>query len=147
MTATDRLAELGDLVLHRREQLGLTMDQVASVAGIARTTQWNIEKGKRVRGLSYARLEPVLGWASGACRLYLSTGEPPVASAPAAAEPEPSKAVIADGTPEESIESVRRWAETDTGMTDEQREEILVLVRLTEERIRDRKPKRRRRPA
>lgn len=120
------------------------MDEVAATAKVSRTTVFNLENGRTLRGLSYAAIEAVLGWTPGSSHDFLDGGRDPEVRVVVPSVPEPE---IRPGTPEETIELVREWATADPDLDDEQRAEILVLVRMTEEKIRARKEKGRRRRA
>lgn len=118
------------------------MDEVAATAKVSRTTVFSLENGRPLRGLSYAAIEVVLGWGPGSSQDFLGGGQEPEVSAVPLTVPEPE---VRPATPEETIELVRQWAAADPDLDDEQRAEILVLVRMTEEKIKARKEKGRRR--
>jgi transcriptional regulator with XRE-family HTH domain len=63
-TALERLAAL---VTRRRSERRLHKVDVARAAGIEVNTYSKVEDGQSVRATTYAKIEPVLGWASGSC--------------------------------------------------------------------------------
>lgn len=75
--ATDEgRARLGRAVKRRREFLRLSIDAAAALGPMSPVTWSNIEKGIRARGLSYAGIEHVLGWAADSVERILDGGEP-----------------------------------------------------------------------
>ncbi|GCD40863.1 helix-turn-helix domain-containing protein [Streptomyces paromomycinus] len=89
------LQRLADLTTERRIQLGMTKSDLARAAGLTINTYNKVEAARPVRDITYGKIEPVLGWATGACREVLSgAGEAPVTmtsskhGAPRAVSPE-----------------------------------------------------------
>ncbi|MFI2242625.1 helix-turn-helix domain-containing protein [Streptomyces chrestomyceticus] len=89
------LQRLADLITERRTQLGMTKSDVARAAEVTINTYNKIEAARPVRDTTYGKVEPVLGWATGACRTVLAgADEAPVAAtspghgAPCAVAPE-----------------------------------------------------------
>lgn len=68
MTATtDDLSRLARAVKQRRLTLGLPRLKAANEAGISKDTWKRVEEALPVREMSYAAIDPVLGWAVGSC--------------------------------------------------------------------------------
>lgn len=71
------LRALATRVRQRRETLGLKIEEAAKLAGFGSVNTWlNIEHARKVRGLSYARAEEVLGWVPGSFDQIRAGGEP-----------------------------------------------------------------------
>lgn len=52
----------------------------ANAAGVSKDTWQRVEEGVPVRDVSYAKIDPALGWAVGSCMLIADGGDPvPVA--------------------------------------------------------------------
>jgi len=69
--------KLGQLVRQRRDELGLSKDRAAAEAGVSPVTWTRVEDGAKVRILTYAGVERVLGWRPGACESYLRRNDLP----------------------------------------------------------------------
>ncbi|KUL59627.1 helix-turn-helix domain-containing protein [Streptomyces albidoflavus] len=80
--ATPDLARLARYVKDRRLELGLARKLAAAHAGMSKDTWRRVEEGEPVREMSYAKMDPVLGWAPGSTASVLA-GEEPVATRPA----------------------------------------------------------------
>jgi DNA-binding XRE family transcriptional regulator len=75
------LRRLAGLIAQRRVDLGMNKIDMARTAGLTITTYSKVEAGLSVRDVTYAKIEPILGWALGSCRAVLDGGEPvPVSS-------------------------------------------------------------------
>lgn len=61
------LQRLATLVTRRRADLGMNKIDVARAAQLQINTYSKVEDGKPVRVTTYARIEPILGWAQGSC--------------------------------------------------------------------------------
>jgi transcriptional regulator with XRE-family HTH domain len=61
------LQRLATLVTRRRVELGMNKIDVARAAQLQINTYSKVEEGKSVRPTTYGKIEPVLGWANGAC--------------------------------------------------------------------------------
>lgn len=85
------LQRLATLVTRRRADLGMNKIDVARAAQLQINTYSKVEDGKPVRLTTYARIEPILGWAHGSCSDILD-------GAPAATvvEKRPGGAVVSD---------------------------------------------------
>ncbi|MEU7240236.1 hypothetical protein [Streptomyces sparsogenes] len=82
MTTPRDLDRLAKAVKRRRLELGLARLAGAQSAGISKDTWKKVEEGQPVRDMSYAKIDGVLGWATGSCELIMQGGEPiPVESA------------------------------------------------------------------
>ena len=75
-------ARLASYVKTRRLNLGLARKTAAEHAGMSKDTWKRIEEGGSVREMSYAKVDPVLGWAPGSCIAVLG-GREPILSKPA----------------------------------------------------------------
>ncbi|MFA7267203.1 MAG: helix-turn-helix transcriptional regulator [Candidatus Nanopelagicales bacterium] len=74
----DRLMRLAHAVKARREQLGLTQDELAALGGPSDTTVVKIEKGKTEPGRqTFRKLDLALEWEPGSARRVMETGEAP----------------------------------------------------------------------
>lgn len=73
--ATDH-PRLAKYVQNRRLELGLARKRAAELAGMSKDTWRRIEEGGKVQPMSYAKAEPVLGWATGSCTSILEGKEP-----------------------------------------------------------------------
>lgn len=67
---------LGRRVRERRENKGMTIVEAATAAGMSHVTWGRVEKGERVRPLTYTAIDRALGWVAGSCRAVLGGGEP-----------------------------------------------------------------------
>ncbi|GAA3238324.1 hypothetical protein [Actinocorallia longicatena] len=77
MTNEEAYRLLGELVRRRRESFTATIDEAAQSISMSAVTWGRVEAGKNVRGLTYSRVEKVLGWRPGSCRDFLDgAGEP-----------------------------------------------------------------------
>ncbi|KOG63999.1 hypothetical protein ADK76_10850 [Streptomyces griseoflavus] len=77
------LQRLADLIAERRIQLHMTKSDLARAAGVTINTYNKVESARPVRDTTYGKVEPVLGWAPGACRDVLAgAGEAPVSTQP-----------------------------------------------------------------
>jgi DNA-binding XRE family transcriptional regulator len=56
---------LAAAVREARTRLGMTQNQLADAAGVARATLQALERGDAVRPASVIKVEPVLGWPGG----------------------------------------------------------------------------------
>lgn len=150
MTGMDRLHELGARGRARRESLRITLEEVYEDTGLTPTTQSRIESGKSVRGISYAKYEDGIFWSKGSCWRFLDRGEEPAEVQPPPdiiARLPPGQLLVAESTnyggperrrpaaPEEHIELLRRWAESDRGLTADQRTDFLAVLDIAERRI------------
>lgn len=72
-TALQRLA---DQVKARRAELLMSKIDVVRQAGLTPITYSKIETGESVRDVTYAKVEPVLGWAQGSCQAILGGTQP-----------------------------------------------------------------------
>lgn len=69
-------AALGRAVKRGREARRLSIDNAADAAPMSPVTWSKVERGERVRGLTYAGIEKVLGWAPGSVDRIFDGGEP-----------------------------------------------------------------------
>jgi transcriptional regulator with XRE-family HTH domain len=68
---------LGQLVLARRKELGLSIREAARRAGVMRPTWTGLEQGsRRTADYNFAAMERTLGWAAGSIESVLDGGEP-----------------------------------------------------------------------
>jgi transcriptional regulator with XRE-family HTH domain len=76
-------AHLASAVRARRDELGLTQEQVAAAGGPSTATMRLIESAlaQSYRQRTFRQLEEALGWERGTCRRVLAGGEPTPASA------------------------------------------------------------------
>lgn len=88
---------LGRAIANRRAELGMTQQDLATAAGIARPTLGKIERGVNIpRPVTMGKLDKALGWAPGTARAH-AAGEPapfdidgmPVKSSLVLVEPSP----------------------------------------------------------
>ncbi|MFJ8923931.1 helix-turn-helix domain-containing protein [Streptomyces sp. NPDC102415] len=79
------LTRLAQAVKARRLQLGLARKKAADEAGMSKDTWQRVEDAKPVRAMNYAKIDRVLGWATGSCELVTSGGEAVLAKESAAA--------------------------------------------------------------
>ena len=112
--STDDLPRLARAVKARRLALGLARLKAASEADISKDTWKRVEDGLPVRELSYAAIDPVLGWAVGSCDAIRAGGEPTIATRSAAAP----EVVIADVevSPREKARGIISQSFASTGM-------------------------------
>lgn len=84
--STGDLPRLASAVKTRRLELGLPRLKAANEAGISKDTWKRVEEAAPVRELNYAKIDVVLGWATGSCIVILGGGHPipvgPSATAP-----------------------------------------------------------------
>ncbi|WP_280470956.1 helix-turn-helix domain-containing protein [Nocardia cyriacigeorgica] len=76
----ERIARLGAAVKRRRDELGLTQQEVAQAGGPSDTTQGGIEMGT-ARGVSPStlrKLDSALRWRAGSARAVMEGGADPV---------------------------------------------------------------------
>jgi DNA-binding XRE family transcriptional regulator len=74
--ASPDLARLAKHVKARRLELGLARRRAAELAGMSKDTWQRIEEeDPGVRAMSYAKVDPVLGWAPGSCQAILAGRE------------------------------------------------------------------------
>ena len=85
------LQRLATLVTRRRADLGMNKIDVARAAQLQINTYSKVEDGKPVRVTTYARIEPILGWAQGSCSDILDG-----ATAATVVEKRPGGAVVSD---------------------------------------------------
>lgn len=85
------LQRLATLVTRRRADLGMNKIDVARAAQLQINTYSKVEDGKPVRVTTYARIEPILGWAQGSCSDILAG-----ATAATIIEKRPGGAVVSD---------------------------------------------------
>lgn len=78
MDRTDRIARLGRYAKQRRDQLGMTQQNVWDAGGPSDTTQSGIELGTAtgVQRSTLLRLERALRWAPGSARAVMDGGQP-----------------------------------------------------------------------
>lgn len=95
------LKRLADLVIKRRSELGMHKVDVARAAKMQVNTYSKVEDGQPARSTTYARIEPILGWATGSCMDILSG-----AAAPTLIEGTPSGAVISPVRAEDLAQDV-----------------------------------------
>ena len=68
---------LGPAIADRRSELGMTQQELADSAGIARPTLGNIERGVKIpRPVTMGKLDKALGWPAGTSRSH-AAGEHP----------------------------------------------------------------------
>jgi hypothetical protein len=76
---------LGQLVLARRKELGLSVREAARRAGVMRPTWTGLEQGsRRTADYNFAAMERTLDWRPGSFESVLGGGEPTPAGPPAA---------------------------------------------------------------
>jgi transcriptional regulator with XRE-family HTH domain len=73
--ATD-LERLAERVATRRIELGLGVEPAARIAKMSKDTWKRVESGKRVQGISYAKIDRALRWAVGGCHDILAGKDP-----------------------------------------------------------------------
>ncbi|MFE0104539.1 hypothetical protein [Streptomyces sp. NPDC059009] len=74
---TRDFARLADAVKARRLELGpLARKKAAEQAGLSKDTWQRVEEAKPVRDMTYAKIDPVLGWARGSCVAITEGGRP-----------------------------------------------------------------------
>lgn len=95
MSTDDDLPRLARAVKQRRLALGLARLKAAREASISKDTWKRVEEGKPVREMTYAAIDPVLGWAVGSCDSIRAGGSPTVV-APSGADPAVTLADISD---------------------------------------------------
>lgn len=87
---------LGQFVKARREELGLSQQEVADAGGPSDTTMSKLENGltDTVSNRTLKRLDSALGWEAGSARAAYVTGSTPVViqQAPAVEDPRPGPA-------------------------------------------------------
>ena len=72
------LQRLATRVTQRRVELGMHKSDVATAAKITVKTYDKIEQAEPVRDVTYGKVEPILGWATGSCRDILSGRAPTI---------------------------------------------------------------------
>lgn len=135
MTAdTADWVRLGRFVQQRRAAKGLSQSAAAASAGINRGVWSSIEKatGSKPYDTTIAAVERTLDWQPGSVDAVLGGGVPSLV------DTDPR-----DATPEDHIALLHRWADSDPGLTDAQRQEFQTLIRVAEERIAKRRRGRR----
>lgn len=80
MSAPRDLDRLAKAVKARRLELHPSRLAAATSAGVSKDTWAKVEDGLPVRDVSYAKMDPALGWAVGSCLLIAEGGEPVLAS-------------------------------------------------------------------
>lgn len=73
------LTRLAQAVKARRLQLGLARKKAADEVGMSKDTWQRVEEAKPVRALNYAKIDRVLGWATGTCEAVGDGGNPVLA--------------------------------------------------------------------
>lgn len=125
LMSTDHLRALAEAVKGRRLALGLARKRAADQAGISKDTWRRVEEALPVRDMSYAAMDPVLGWAVGSCAAVKGGGSPTVAH-PSVSDP---KTTIADVTDATRGVAVKRIVESASiGTTDLSASEIRELA-------------------
>lgn len=76
MSAPRDLDRLARAVKARRLQLHPSRLAAAAKAGVSKDTWQRVEEGDPVRDVSYAKMDPALGWAVGSCLLVAEGGSP-----------------------------------------------------------------------
>ncbi|WP_326768798.1 helix-turn-helix transcriptional regulator [Streptomyces sp. NBC_01591] len=123
------LTRLAQAVKARRLQLGLARKKAADEVGMSKDTWQRVEEAKPVRALNYAKIDRVLGWATGTCEAVGDGGDP----VPAEESGSASGVTIADAT--ERDLTVQRVVESASiGVTDLSASEIRALsARIVED--------------
>jgi len=118
----DRLAQAVKL---RRTELGLALKRAANMAGVSPDTWRRVERGEPVRDLSFAKMDPVLQWATGSCLAVLE-GRSAIPSKPSRSNPDVMiSAIPPDAIVDEARDVVQlATLATAKGLT---REQILEL--------------------
>ncbi|MFG3476405.1 hypothetical protein ACGF3K_14235 [Streptomyces sp. NPDC047980] len=80
MSAPRDLGRLARAVKARRLELHPSRLAAANSAGVSKDTWQKVEDGLLVRDVSYAKMDPALGWVVGSCMLIAEGGEPVPAS-------------------------------------------------------------------
>lgn len=70
------LTRLAQAVKAQRLQLGLARTKAADEAGMSKDTWKRVEEGNPVRSMNYAKIDRVLGWATGSCEIIAAGGNP-----------------------------------------------------------------------
>src|SRR4051794_1358785 len=74
---------LGELVLARRQELGLSLREAARRAGIMRPTWTGMEHGsRRTAAYNFAAIERALDWRPGSIEAVLAGGQPHTSRSP-----------------------------------------------------------------
>lgn len=76
MSDTRDLDRLAKIVKARRLKTHPSRLAAAVAAGVSKDTWQRVEEGVPVRDVSYAKMDPALGWAVGSCMLIAEGGEP-----------------------------------------------------------------------
>jgi DNA-binding XRE family transcriptional regulator len=100
------LRRLAGLIAQRRVDLGMNKIDMARTAGLTITTYSKVEAGLSVRDVTYAKIEPILGWATGSCRHILNGGSAPTVIEPSSVEGISLVAIPADGFEEDLSQAV-----------------------------------------
>jgi DNA-binding XRE family transcriptional regulator len=93
--STDDLPRLARAVKQRRLALGLARLKAAQEAGISKDTWKRVEEALPVREMSYAAIDPILGWAVGSCNSIRAGGTPTVVES-STADPAVTLADVSD---------------------------------------------------
>lgn len=108
MAEQTALTGLGARVRRRREAMGMTIDVAAEAGPMSAVTWGRVEKGLKVRRLSYSSVDRVLGWRPGACLDFLEHGTEPGPPASRAEVAEETRGVLEGLTFREKIEANQR---------------------------------------
>lgn len=76
MSAPRDLDRLAKAVKARRLELHPSRLAAAKAAGVSKDTWQRVEEGMPVRDVSYAKMDPALGWVVGSCMLIAEGGDP-----------------------------------------------------------------------
>lgn len=74
--STDDLRALAEAVKGRRHALGFARLYAAKLAGMSKDTWKRVEEAQPVRELNYAKIDRILGWATGSCLSIKAGGSP-----------------------------------------------------------------------
>lgn len=74
--STRDLTRLAQAVLARRHQLGIARKKAAESVGMSKDTWKRVEEASPIRAMNYAKIDQVLGWATGSCDLIATGGDP-----------------------------------------------------------------------
>lgn len=80
MSAPCDLDRLAKAVKARRIELYPSRLAAANAAGVSKDTWQRVEEGLSVRDVSYAKMDPALGWVTGSCTNIAEGGEPILAT-------------------------------------------------------------------
>lgn len=141
MSQDDARTRLGRYVRRRRLELGLSIDEARAAGGGMSATTWSrVEKGLKVRDLTYGGVDQALKWITGSSDETLAGGEPtPIEAREVAdsthaadeltAERELSAREIADRMTE-----LANWIKTDR---ERERQEYEERLRRLEEEVKE----------